>query len=104
MAHYNQGRPHASLGPGIPDVPPDRLAAAKRASHPRRSPRRSPLRSWRDCITNIAWSHWRLDGEKWFLLPALIIADDRAAQFPWAGGLIGSAEFWNITRSSLRRQ
>src|SRR5438876_1056629 len=26
VAHYNQGRPHASLGPGIPDVPVDRLA------------------------------------------------------------------------------
>ncbi len=25
-AHYNQGRPHASLGPGIPDVAPDKLA------------------------------------------------------------------------------
>jgi hypothetical protein len=23
---YNQGRPHASLGPGIPDVSPDRFA------------------------------------------------------------------------------
>jgi hypothetical protein len=28
----------------------------------------------------------------------------RAAQFLCAGGLMGSAEFWNITRSSLRRQ
>jgi len=26
VAHYNRGRPHASLGPGIPDVPPDRFA------------------------------------------------------------------------------
>jgi putative transposase len=26
VAHYNQCRPHASLGPGIPDVPPGRLA------------------------------------------------------------------------------
>ena len=28
VTHYNQGRPHASLGPGIPDVPVDRLARA----------------------------------------------------------------------------
>jgi len=26
VTHYNRGRPHASLGPGIPDPPPDRLA------------------------------------------------------------------------------
>jgi hypothetical protein len=23
VTHYNRGRPHASLGPGIPDVPSD---------------------------------------------------------------------------------
>ena len=26
VGHYNQARPHASLGPGIPDIPLDRLA------------------------------------------------------------------------------
>jgi len=26
VVHYNRGRPHASLGPGIPDPPLDRLA------------------------------------------------------------------------------
>jgi putative transposase len=26
IAHYNRGRPHSSLGPGIPEPPPDRLA------------------------------------------------------------------------------
>jgi transposase InsO family protein len=26
VTHYNQGRPHASLGPGIPTVPLDKLA------------------------------------------------------------------------------
>lgn len=26
VVHYNRGRPHASLGPGIPDPPHDRLA------------------------------------------------------------------------------
>ncbi len=27
VAHYNRGRPHTSLGPGIPDPPNDRLAS-----------------------------------------------------------------------------
>jgi transposase InsO family protein len=25
VGHYNKARPHASLGPGIPDIPTDRL-------------------------------------------------------------------------------
>src|SRR5262245_23844694 len=28
VAHYNRGRPHASLGPGLPDPPSDRVAAS----------------------------------------------------------------------------
>ena len=28
VAHYNRGRPHASLGPGLPDPPPVRVAAS----------------------------------------------------------------------------
>ena len=24
IVHYNRGRPHSSLGPGLPDPPPDR--------------------------------------------------------------------------------
>ena len=39
----------------------------------------SPPQSSRDCITNIAWSHSRLDPGRWFLLPALIVADDSPA-------------------------
>jgi transposase InsO family protein len=27
VTHYNRGRPHSSLGPGIPDAPPDRVVA-----------------------------------------------------------------------------
>jgi len=27
VAHYNRGRPHTSLGPGIPDAPHERLAS-----------------------------------------------------------------------------
>src|SRR5712691_3377114 len=31
VVHYNHGRPHASLGPGIPDAPPETLA--RRSGH-----------------------------------------------------------------------
>jgi transposase InsO family protein len=30
IAHYNRGRPHSSLGPGLPDPPPDRPGASNR--------------------------------------------------------------------------
>ena len=29
ITHYNRGRPHSSLGPGLPDPPPDRRVASK---------------------------------------------------------------------------
>jgi putative transposase len=35
VAHYNRGRPHASLGPGIPDPPSERMSAQ---SHRHRLP------------------------------------------------------------------
>jgi putative transposase len=28
VTHYNRGRPHSSLGPGLPDPPPDRVVAS----------------------------------------------------------------------------
>jgi transposase InsO family protein len=28
IRHYNRGRPHSSLGPGLPDPPPDRVVAS----------------------------------------------------------------------------
>jgi putative transposase len=28
VTHYNRGRPHPSLGPGLPDPPPDRVVAS----------------------------------------------------------------------------
>ena len=28
ISHYNRGRPHSSLGPGLPDPPPDRVVAS----------------------------------------------------------------------------
>jgi transposase InsO family protein len=28
ITHYNRGRPHSSLGPGLPEPPPDRLVAS----------------------------------------------------------------------------
>ncbi|MGO9606279.1 MAG: integrase core domain-containing protein [Candidatus Binataceae bacterium] len=33
MAHYNRGRPHSSLGPGIPEPPPDLPLPLQRHRH-----------------------------------------------------------------------
>jgi transposase InsO family protein len=30
ITHYNRGRPHSSLGPGLPDPPPDRWVSPDR--------------------------------------------------------------------------
>lgn len=58
VAHYHRGRPHASLGPGIPDVPLDKLARPN--GHRILDGHESwPLRSWRGCIMNIAWNRWQ---------------------------------------------
>jgi putative transposase len=34
ITHYNRGRPHSSLGPGLPDRPPDRLVASSGHQRP----------------------------------------------------------------------
>jgi hypothetical protein len=60
MEHYNQGRPHASLGPGIPAVPLDRLARPNGHQMPDAT-ESSPPPSWRGCTTTIVWNHWRRD-------------------------------------------
>jgi putative transposase len=51
VAHYNRGRPHASLGPGIPDVPSDQLPVVSGHRKPD-GHESSPVRSSVDCITN----------------------------------------------------
>ena len=33
VTHYNRGRPHASLGPGIPDPPPDLIRPVLAGHH-----------------------------------------------------------------------
>jgi hypothetical protein len=33
LAHYNRGRPHSSLGPGLPDPPPNSLVRMQRHRH-----------------------------------------------------------------------
>ena len=37
MAHYNQGRPHSALGPGVPDPPKEYVKAPKSTSRHRLS-------------------------------------------------------------------
>ena len=29
MTHYNRGRPHSALGPGVPDPPPERAVVPR---------------------------------------------------------------------------
>jgi len=56
VIHYNRGRPHASLGPGIPDVP---CGEAEQPSHGHRIPEAiasSRFRFWRGCTTNTGWN------------------------------------------------
>jgi transposase InsO family protein len=52
VAHYNQGRPHASLGPAFPTG-----RSARWRGHTSieslMDTESSPPRSWRSCITNI---------------------------------------------------
>jgi prevent-host-death family protein len=57
VAHYNQGRPHGSLG-GIPDLPRDRLRSPT-GSGSLMATKSLPPRSWRADITNIAWNRLR---------------------------------------------
>ena len=33
VVHYNRGRPHAKLGPGIPDPPRDQVVAQQSSGH-----------------------------------------------------------------------
>jgi putative transposase len=33
VAHYNRGRPHSALGPGVPDPPSDLMAPLSKSRH-----------------------------------------------------------------------
>ena len=58
MAHYNRGRPHASLGPGIPDVAANTLAPLN--GHQIPVGRKALATSiWGSCLTNITGRSWR---------------------------------------------
>src|SRR3954452_20746221 len=52
VRHSNRGRPHSSLGPGVPDPPPDRVVAANGDRLPT-DHRVSRRRFWAASITNI---------------------------------------------------
>jgi hypothetical protein len=57
IAHYNGGRPHMALGPGVPDPPPTMKVIPKPSSrhvHINRMPF-EPHQSLAGCITNIRW-------------------------------------------------
>ena len=60
ICHYNRGRPHSRLGPGLPDPSPDRIVASNGHDLPKaiESPR---PRSWAASITSTRsrWPHER---------------------------------------------
>jgi putative transposase len=71
IRHYNRGRPHSSLGPGIPEGPP--LNEHNAASWRHRLAEGVSLRhrSSLGCITNIVWSRRRRE------VRSSIFAEDR---------------------------
>jgi hypothetical protein len=59
MVHYNGGRPHSSLGPGIPD-PSLATYQSNHAGIAFRSVTKSlPERFWVDCTTNTDCRGWQ---------------------------------------------
>jgi transposase InsO family protein len=56
IPHYNSGRPHMALGPGVPDPPPaiSTLENPVRATAARSRTPSAPSRSVAGCITNIS--------------------------------------------------
>jgi hypothetical protein len=70
VAHYNKGRPHASLGPGIPILGPTDLFLDRDRGHKGidcRATARSELRtSWVGYIMNIGWKNAPLEAVRAF--------------------------------------
>ena len=75
VAHYNHGRPHASLGPGIPDAPVEQRAS-EWPSHSGRSPSRRDPDSGGIASRISARTNGGLTAVGAYRLPT-IIADDR---------------------------
>jgi transposase InsO family protein len=62
VRHYNEGRPHMSLGPGIPRPPPYRLCCKTTGIGFQRICESGPVRSLGACITNTgSQRRWRND-------------------------------------------
>ena len=64
VTHYNRGRPHASLGPGIPGLRPASSRPDSADTAFRLVTKLWPKRSWVDSITNTVWKNVRLDPEE----------------------------------------
>src|SRR5262249_15024189 len=88
MAHYNRGRPHSSLGPGIPDPqlgdPPPKLCG-----HQLPSDHKVVARLWADCITNTDCKCLRRD----------TLEEDEGEKIRWRGGLLSVQPRTRLTRS-----
>jgi transposase InsO family protein len=75
MAHYNKGRPHSSLGPGIPErMPANTSSAAAPATSTAAQLSSVELRTfWAACITNIGWKTLLHDALRGFCGAQVII-------------------------------
>jgi transposase InsO family protein len=82
VTHYNRGRPHTSLGPGIPGATPDE---ARQPSNGHRIPdgqRVVAVPILAGYTTNTGWNHWRLERSKKSDDPTLLRTRGRGPRSP----------------------
>jgi hypothetical protein len=72
VVHYNRGRPHASLGPGIPD-PSERIDERSQRHQLPIGCRVTACLFWQGSITSTDWSQRR---EAWVSPPQRVFAED----------------------------
>jgi hypothetical protein len=76
VRHYNRGRPHSSLGPGIPEPPQVKVPAA---AHRHKLPTGFRVRSTPVIVHHRACGRFQDDEDRVIVRPAPICADDVAS-------------------------